>query len=206
MPTTALGRFTVTGTTTQIDSVRAALAACTYPVAEKLPRDIPVTFADLTRYQAAGLFWTDGRIEIERTLTDTQAQAVFLAEAWHAIDQYILTSGDRAALLTAAHDGRGPDGHTWFDNASYYADLGETMMDTFLAAYTPYPPTGIGWEHPVTGRLVDVLRGILSPPADDGDPLAGLPVDVLDAWAARRSFWWARYAKTAADAWTAWRT
>lgn len=180
MPTARLGRFTVTGTEMEIGSVRAALAACTYPVADRLPRDIPVTFTDLTSYQALGLFWTDGRIEVERSLPADQAAGVFLAEAWHAIDQYLLTNGDRAALLTAAH-GTAPDGHTWFDNASYYADLGEAAMDVFLAAYTPYPPTGIRWEHPVTQRLTGALRGILTPTQPTPtDPLAGFPYPQLD--------------------------
>lgn len=210
MATVRLGRFQVTGTTGQVDSVRAALAACTYPVADKLPRDIPVTFADLRSYQAAGLFWTDGRIQLEQTLPAAEASSVFLAEAWHAVDQYLLTSGDRAALLTAAH-GKGPDGHTWFDNNSYYADMGETMMDVFLAAYSPYPATGITWEHPVTQRLVAALRGILTPasggttppPPPSGGPVPAFPWAAVDPWLSAPHIW--RRATVAAKALGAWK-
>lgn len=215
---TRIGRFVVTGTDSQIASVKAALAACTYPVAERLPRDIPVTFADLTQYDALGLFWTDGRIQVEQTLPADRAQAIFLAEAWHAADQYILTSGDRAILQTAFHDGQGPDGHTWFDNNSYYSSMGETMMDVFIAAYSPFPPTGIPWDHAVTARVISALRGILTPdptpptsppdttPDAPTDPLAGFPFAELDAWAAGVRAWWTRRNAKAARAYLTWRT
>lgn len=212
MPTTRIGRFVVTGTAAQIDSVKAAIAACSYPVADKLPRDIPVTFADLSQYQALGLFWTDGRIEVEQSLPAERAAAVFLAEAWHAIDQYLLTNGDRAALLAAAHES-GPDGHTWFDNESYYADLGEAAMDVFLAAYTSYPATGIRWDHSVTQRLIDALRVILTPAAPPAPPLppvdeepAGVPPfpwAEVDPWV-DAPHWW-RKATVAAKAIRAWK-
>lgn len=205
MPTVRLGRFVVTGTDPQIATIRAALAACRYPVADRLPRDIPVGFADLSPYQALGLFWTDGRIQVERTLPGPEAEAVFLAEAWHAVDQYLLTNADRAALLVAAH-GAGPDGHGWFDNASYYADLGETMMDVFLAAYTLYPPTGIAWEHKVTPGLTAALRGILTPtpPPPTAPPVSvPFPAAQVRPWL-DKSYSWTKAEKTAKAAIRGW--
>ena len=202
MPTVALGRFVVTGTDLQIADVRAALAACAYPAAEKLPRDIPVKFADLTSYRALGLFWTDGRIEIHHTLTGERAQSVFLAEAWHAVDQYILTNADRAAVITAAHE-QGPDGHTWFDNESYYAHLGEMTMDAFLRAFTAYPPTGIRWEHAVTDRVTTALRGILTPEPELPAASGPFPTARVRAWLDKDYSWTRaeRAAKTAIREW-----
>lgn len=153
--------FTVTGTTTQRADIATALTNCRYDFAA-LTKTIPVTFTDLTKDDAEGLFWTSGRIEIERTLTGRQAQAVFLSEAWHAVDQFVLTNADRAALLGAAHPG-GPDRHTWFDTGGYYQWVGEAMMDVFVTTYTDYPVSGIPWEHPVRGAVVDTLRSILTP-------------------------------------------
>lgn len=202
-----IGRFAVTGTATQIGSVKTALADCQYPVADKLPRTIPVTFSDLTSQDALGLFWTSGKIEIEQTLPPAEAAKTFLAEAWHAIDQYLLTNADRAALLVAAHGGK-PDGHTWFDNNSYYADLGETMMDIFLAAYTPYTPTGIRWFHQVTPALVGALRTILTPaeppPAGPTQPGA-FPWPAVQPWL-DRAYTWSRAEKAAKNAIRVWRS
>lgn len=195
-----LGRFVVDGTPQQVETIRVALANCTYPVADRLPRDIPVRFADLSAQGALGLFWTNGRIEIEQTLTADRAPGVFLSEAWHAVDQYILTNQDRAALQTVAHD-HGPDGHTWFDNTSYYASLGETMMDVFLAAYTPYQASGLRWDHPVTQALVETLRRILGPagPADPDTTLAA----AVKVWLPGRHYRKNRVLQRALEAWLA---
>lgn len=166
--------FVVAGTPAQQQIISAALARCRFDFT-RLRRSIPVTFADLSRYQALGLFWTSGRIEIDRKVSGEQAQAVFLAEAWHAIDQYVLTNNDRATLQAVA-DTR-PDGHTWFDNQSYYADLGESMMDVFLSACTDLPGTGLRWDHAVTGQLVAALRTVLgattAPSPPSAPPVSG---------------------------------
>lgn len=207
MKQATLGHFTVTGTPTQIDSIRTALTDCRYPVADKLPKTIPVTFTDLTSRSALGLFWTSGAIEIEQTLTASEAAKTFLAEAWHAIDQYVLTNADRAAISKAAHPA-GPDTHGWFDNTSYYDDLGEMTMDAFLAAYTPYSPTGIGWEHPTSPAVIAALRDILTPATAPPPPTpqpGGFPWAAVQPWL-DRAYTWSRAEKNAKNAIRAWRS
>lgn len=127
-------RFQLNGTTEQQETLRQALAHCTYPFQSVRPDvSIPVKFADLISYGAYGLFWLDGRIEVEQTLTDPlQIAEVLLSEVAHAVDQYTLTEADHMRLQETWHP-TGPDQHTWWDSGPYRTWEGECVDDETMA-------------------------------------------------------------------------
>jgi hypothetical protein len=180
------------------------------------------------RARVLGLFYLPPhtKVVLDNALVDRPllAQEVFLAEAAHAADyHWMVERGLRRAVWNALHgddhdtDAPIPEagdvghGHSWFDGPGGYSTwVGESWMAAFVKAYAPSIPVTINLAHPVTDAAVQEIRGVFAeylpaPEHPDVDPLAGFPYGQLDAWAARRAFWWARYAKTAADAYLAWR-
>lgn len=109
-----------------------------------------------------GTFSSNSKITLDGALRSRRAGQVFSAEAWHAVDIHVLTTEDRQALIAVAHGGvyPPPDGHLWWETA-YRDSLAETLMDSFIASYTPYRDTGLYWTHPATPELAAELRRVL---------------------------------------------
>lgn len=225
--------FTVSGSTAQQQIVRDALAACDFPWERLLPglaeqtrrTSIPVEWADLSRFAdtppsatahplradggggTLGLFWYDGRIQIERSLVSRPSLAaeVFLAEAAHAVDVFYATDPERAAIAAAWHPA-GPDGHGWFDSGAYETWMGEAFMGAFIRAFAPsVPVTLTQFTHPATPEIAAVVRRILlrepvAPPAPPAPP--EFPLEQVLPWLARPRSWNA--SRRAADAVRAW--
>lgn len=113
------------------------------------------------RRQVLGLFWLNGRIQIESSLETAPdlAKEVFLAEVAHAADYFDpnFTDDVRIAIWNAVHPddqhlapgtdvGRdsGADlghGHAWFDRGPYSTWVGEEFMGLFCAAFSDIRPT-----------------------------------------------------------------
>jgi len=75
---------------------------------------------------AWGLFWFDGRIQIEQTLRGQQDNIDFVlsAEIAHAVDLFYFNSrGKRPALNALVHGGNS-DAHPWF-GGDYWQQVGE---------------------------------------------------------------------------------
>lgn len=120
------------------------------------------------RHQVLGLFWTDYRMEIERTLVDRPKvlAEVKWSESAHAIDQATLTDAQRAEIVAALHP-HGPDEHPpWWERSDYSAEYGvlpgETFMEVVVESYTPLTAT-INLHHEVTPHVIAVARRILTP-------------------------------------------
>ncbi len=160
-------KFALQGTEAQKEALRVALARCWYPFELVRPDiTIPVTFADLKSQGAWGLFWLDGRIEVEQTLTDPMKIAeVLLSEVAHAVDQYTLTEADHMRLQATWHP-TGPDEHTWWDSGPYRTWEGEAMMALFVSAFSAVPVT-MTLDHKPTPEAVALLRSMA--------PMAPLP-------------------------------
>lgn len=160
-------KFHLEGSTEQQQKLAAALAHCTYPFELVRPDvEVPVKFADLTSWGALGLFWLDGRIEVEQSLTSPmQIAEVLLSEVAHAVDQYTLTDADRMRLQATWHP-TGPDQHTWWDSGPYRTWQGEAMMGLFVTAFSDVPVTMV-FAHLPTPEAVALLRSMAPKPAAD---------------------------------------
>jgi hypothetical protein len=163
------------------------------------------------RQRVLGLAWYSGKVSMDVSLEANPdlAREVFLSEGAHMVDFFYMTDEERGALIKHWDPTDDPN-VDWFDAGPYETWMGEAFMGLFVRAFAPsVPVTLTQFTHEVTGELVQSTRRLLlrepQPPAPDADPLAGFPYDQLDAWADKRRPWWARYAKTAADAYLAWR-
>jgi len=136
--------------------------------------------------QAAwGLFWFDGRIQIENSLRGQQANIdwVLSAEIAHAIDIFYAQSrGMRVALNALLHPG-GADAHPWF-GGPYWEQPGESFMAGSGLAYTDFVQEDPRFLHRFTVAMREQIRTILQTPrTDDPDlpPPDPEPTDHL-AW------------------------
>jgi hypothetical protein len=132
-----------------VEMVRHAVASCDFPwellepALEARGREaVPVVwraFADPNQNGA----W-EGQIVLRPGLTSGPfAEVTFLHEVGHMVDDYVLTSVQRAALLEALHTATQP-GHdfvphveTWGPQTSYMHSLSEAAADLFVAAFAP---------------------------------------------------------------------
>ncbi len=120
-----------------------------------------------TAAAAWGLFWFDGRIQIENTLRGQQDNIdwVLSAEIAHAIDIfYALGKGMRAALNALVHTA--PDAHPWF-GGPYWEQPGESFMAGFGLAYTDFVTEDPRFLHRFTKAMAPQIRSILASPRTD---------------------------------------
>ncbi len=116
---------------------------------------------------AWGLFWFDGRIQIENTLRGQQPNIdwVMAAEIMHAIDVfYILSRGMRPALNALLH--AVPDAHPWF-GGPYWEQPGESWMAGGGLAYTDFVTEDPRFTHRFTRAMAPQIRAILAAPRTD---------------------------------------
>jgi len=124
------------------------------------------------RKRTLGLAWYSGKVSIDSSLLAQPELAgeVFLAEGAHMLDFFWLLDPQRQELTDVLHGhGTAPGaqtaehGHTWFDNPSYWADVGEAFMGLFVLAFSDYPVTLSGFEHKATPAMARAAREYLQP-------------------------------------------
>lgn len=133
-----------------------------------------------------GLFWFDGRVEVEQGLVNNPAlfQEVFLSEGAHAADFYFLWPENLRKPLYDIYHPNGPDQHGHFEGP-YFDTVGEAFMGGFVYATTGKPPTLLGFSHVTTQaiaqRIKTLLRIEVAPPIPP-PPLPPLPPppDIFD--------------------------
>lgn len=120
-----------------------------------------------SRKRTLGLAWYSGKVEVDQSLESQPllAQEVFLAEGAHMIDFFWMSELQRRAIFLLMHGGVETEhGHTWFDNPSYWDDVGESFMGLFVMAYAPSIPVELGgFSHRPTPELAKQVREILTP-------------------------------------------
>jgi hypothetical protein len=129
------------------------------------------------RRATLGLAYYSGRIVVEQSLVNQPdlAQIIFLAEAAHMVDFFVLTPEQRAAIFDLFHEPGTPDhGHGWFEetgNTDYWSWVGEAWMYGFIKAYTDIEPGAGGMQHELTEYDVTAVRALLGaktpPPVPD---------------------------------------
>lgn len=190
--------FDLQGTPAQNRLVTDALAACAFDFDRVLPgmradigtSTIPVSWRDLTAVAidtsqvsplvrpagTLGLFYYSGRIELEQTLESNPrlAQEVFLSEAAHAVDTWLLTDADRTVLTRSWHPS-GTDGDAWFDAGDYSTWMGEAFMGLFVDTFAPSIGATIVFKHNPTPAAQATLRAVLGAPAPPAPPVPPAP-------------------------------
>lgn len=194
--------FTLSGTPTQNQLIVAALDACDFAFSRIVPgmtaaikrSTLPVVWKDLSAAAATvepeplhgraggtlGLFYYSGKIELEQTLESQPrlAKEVFLSEAAHAVDTWLLTDADRTVLARSWHPA-GTDGDAWFDTGDYSTWMGEAFMGLFVDTYAPSITATIPFTHNPTPQAMAALRTILGgpsiPPTPPAPPIPPVP-------------------------------
>jgi len=197
----------------QRPAVEAIINECTFPWKRLEPLVtqvrgepfIPVISSDLSRFRGAadhhvhesgrlghiievreqvlGLFWSDGKIEIEQSIRDeTLVKEVFLAEAAHSVDYFLpLTDAKKKSIALLLHGGI-IDSHTWWEirdyGEEYYRLMGESFMALFTLAYSNIEPWQEAFEHKATKTMVPEVYAILGiwPATEPTDPVPLPPV------------------------------
>ncbi len=138
------------------------------------------------RLMVAGVFWTDGRIQIDERLENRpdDAREVLSAEIAHAVDYGLpLTDSQKAAIMLLLHPD-GADSHTWWERqdyeAEYYTLVGESFMAGFTLAYSQMTPWQDPFTHMFTAEIAEEIPSILGvppvgtePPPESGITLTG---------------------------------
>jgi hypothetical protein len=198
--------FELRGLPEQQAAIQEALASFKAPHLS-LRQVVPVEFVDLTSFSGMverdqhfhahdsggdhghgladkvdgplGLFWFKGLIQIEQSLSRRKSQAVFMAEAAHAVDFLSpeWTDEKRGKLFDAYHGvAEGTTGpidifwqgnaqshnHGWFGPQEYYDTPGESFMIGFMLSFSEYTLTDY-WSHGTTAAVIEKIRQLLEP-------------------------------------------
>jgi hypothetical protein len=137
------------------------------------------------RNQVLGVFWTDGQIEIEQSITDVQlVKEIFLAEAAHTVDYFLpLTDKQKLDLAKLFHEGN-IDLHTWWEirdyGAEYYSLIGESFMALFTLAYSNIIPWQDSFVHTATIFMIPEVYRILGvePETEEPIPTPSVPLEI----------------------------
>jgi len=118
---------------------------------------------------AWGLFWFDGRIQIERTLRGQQSNIdwVLSAEIAHAVDVFYMQSRGMRAPINALMHGGGSDAHPWFGGSDYFAQAGEGWMSVFGVSWSDFVEPDPRFAHSLPRTAAPTVRGILKAPRTD---------------------------------------
>ena len=121
-----------------------------------------------TAAAAWGLFWFDGRIQIEQQLRFQQSNIdwVLSAEIAHAVDVFYAQSRGMRTGLNALLHPSGPDAHPWF-GGTYWDQPGESFMAGFGLAYTDFVDEDPRFLHRFTRAMAPQIRSILQSPRTD---------------------------------------
>ncbi len=117
------------------------------------------------RHRVLGLYWLDGRVEVERSLDRPLRIEVTWAEGAHLVDDAWMTDDQRDEIGHYFHPD-GADDHPWWEKESYSKEynflLGEAFMAAFVQAYTTLTPT-LQLHHVATDELGMQVRRLLTP-------------------------------------------
>jgi hypothetical protein len=117
------------------------------------------------RWWIAGVFWTDGRIYIDKRCPPVQAREVMAAELAHSVDYFLPLSDFQKAQLMELWHGGGSDSHSWWemhDYGSEYYDLGgEAFMAAFTLAYSSMEPDQSAFTHKTKRENAALVRTIV---------------------------------------------
>lgn len=124
----------------------------------------------ILRRRVLGLAWYSGKITIEQSLVNEPllCQEVFLAEAAHMVDFFVITDNQRRAIFELFHGGTVPEhGHGWFEetgNNDYWSWVGESWMGAFIRAYSDIEPWDNGFMHRLDEAQSQAILPVLDPP------------------------------------------
>jgi len=109
-----------------------------------------------------GLFWFDGRVEVEQSLVSNPAlfKEVFLSEGAHATDFFYLWPNNLRKPLYDIYHPNGPDQHGHFEGP-YFDTVGEAFMGGFVYATTDKPPSLLGFSHVTTKEVAAKIKTLL---------------------------------------------
>lgn len=179
--------FNVRGTAAQKSLIEKAVAATRFDPELMRPKlkaltgksQIDVYFRNLGS-SIGGTASTTGDVELNTSLSDLATQQVFVMEGYaHMADFFYLTDAQRKAIYALWHP-NGPDGHSWFEPSSYWNQVGESLMDLFVWAFTPWE-TQNSFVHKPTRALANLLPAIygggvpLPPPVPPVPPPPPIP-------------------------------
>lgn len=130
------------------------------------------------RQQVLGVFWTDGRIEIEQSISDPDLiKEIFLAEAAHSVDYFLPLSDSQKMEIANLFHPEGIDEHTWWEihdyGAEYYSLIGESFMALFTMAYSNLIPWQDSFVHKATEDMIPGVYRILGvePEIEEIEPI-----------------------------------
>lgn len=123
----------------------------------------------ILRRRVLGLAWYSGKITIEQSLVNEPllCQEVFLAEAAHMVDFFVITPEQREAIFHLFHGGdKTAHNHGWFEetgNNDYWSWVGESWMGAFIRAYSDIEPWDKGFMHRLDERQAQAILPVLDP-------------------------------------------
>lgn len=112
----------------------------------QLATRVKVQVAEIGAYQAIGLTWPDGRIQIDDDYLD-RFDEIFRHELGHVVDFFYLTPYKRAKI-------EGWVGHEW-------REISEDWPDLFTAAFTTEQVEATHFE--ITPELIRKTRRLVTP-------------------------------------------
>ena len=133
-----------------------------------------------TAAAAWGLFWFDGRIQIENSLRNQQANIdwVLSAEIAHAVDVFYAAGKGMRPALGALLSPLAPAAQPWFGGA-YWDQPGESFMAGFGLAYTDCVDEDPRFRYRFERDDAVAIRTILSAPRTD-EPAPPPPEPTID--------------------------
>jgi hypothetical protein len=124
---TQVGIFAVEGTKEQVQLIRRAVSRCRFDFDRLLPRmgkkgykSIRVVFDGASPLLQGGRFWAFAQtfsrctITVKPDISPLAMQVVFLHEAGHFVDAFLLNDAKRGQIHKVYHGGKEP-GHGWFE-------------------------------------------------------------------------------------------
>lgn len=130
------------------------------------------------RARVLGLAWYSGKVSIDTSLVAQRELAgeVFISEAAHMVDFFLMSDVQRVGMWNALHwpneqlepgapieDGSDlGHGHGWFDVGGYYSFVGEAFMGAMVLTYSTYRVT-IPFDHPTSHEATYRVRAVLTP-------------------------------------------
>lgn len=90
-----------------------------------------------------------------------EVATVFLEEAAHMVDWFVLTAQQRREIFLAYHGGADkPHGHAW-GKGDYWAQVAESFMAGFVMAYSDLIPDQRGFDHQTSRAVAREIRRII---------------------------------------------
>ncbi len=163
------------------------------------------------RRMTLGLFWYNGRIEIEASLVDRPALAaeVLLAEGAHAVDRFFLSPDQRRKIWAVWHPGEQTPEHDaehgWAEpfeswsgemdqpgeaEVGYFESGLEAFMSAFTVAFSEIEPTGDeSFAHRTDPAQAAKIREIVQPLPTVPGPVPVPPDSTPEPWWRRLCRW-----------------